>query len=78
MQNGKISLLQNPTTVEIGEWIINNANKVAAAKRIKNTTKATIYAVEEADFATPYMVKYAKDNDLNILVSISGEINTID
>ena len=79
MRNGSITLLQTPITVDIGDWVIHNIGKVAAAKRHQNTTKATIYAIEESDSATPQMVKYAKENDAMILVSISeGEIDAID
>ncbi len=79
MQNGNITLLQTPVTVDIRDWVIHNIGKVAAAKRHQNTTNATIYAIEESDFATPQMIKYAEENNAMILVSISkGEIGAID
>ena len=77
--SSKIALLSVPITIDIGEWLMNNIGMVAVAKRIPNSTKATIYAMEKADSAPDYMVKYAKDNDAMILTSISeGEINAID
>ena len=77
-RTGTLTLLSSPFTTDIGEWIINNIGKVAVAKREPNN-QATIYAIENAEAATPQMVKYAKENDAMILVSISeGDINAID
>ena len=79
MQKNGITLLPNPITIDIGEWVINNIGKVAVAKRHPDKKKATIYAIEKADSAPPQMVKYAKDNTAMILVGISeGEVNAID
>ncbi len=79
MQNNSIVLLPSPITIDIGDWVINNIGMVAVAKRIPDSEKATVYAVEKADSAPPQMVQYAKDNDAMILVGISeGDINAID
>ena len=77
--NNKITLLSTPVIVDIGEWVISNIGKVAAAKRSDDHKKATIYAIEDADVASPQMMKYVKENDAVILVGISkGEVDAID
>ena len=74
-----IILLSTPITVDIGEWMMNNIGKGAAAKRDPNTTTATIYAVENADSASSQMVRYARENNAMILVGLSeNEENAID
>ncbi len=77
-RNSTLTLLPSPTTIDIGEWVMNNIGMIAVAKRISGNT-AILYAVEKADVASTQMVKYAKDNDAMILVGISeGEENAID
>ena len=58
---------------------MGNAGKVAVAKKLPDRQKALIIAIENGDAATPYMVRYAKENDAIILIGISeDEKNAID
>lgn len=79
MQNNNLSIIPDLITVDIGKWIMENAGKVAIAKILPDRQKALIIAIENGDVATPYMVKYAKENDAIKLIGISEcEKNAID
>ena len=79
MQNNNLSVIPDPITVDIGKWIMENAGKVAVAKKLPDRQKALIIAIENGDAATPYMVRYAKENDAITLIGISeDEKNAID
>ena len=78
-KSNTLTLLPSPITIDIRDWIMNNIGMVAVAKKHPDGRKATLYAVKKADAAPPQMVKYARDNNAMILVSISeGEVNAID
>ena len=79
MQNNGLSMLSDPITVNIGEWVMKNIGKIAIAKKLPDNQKASIIAIENGDAATPYMIRFANENDAVILIGISdGEENAID
>ena len=75
---GKFNCLDNPISVNISDWLLNNVGFVSAGVK-ESDKRVKILAYQEADCATEEMQKFASDNNAVILVGISdGGANVID
>ena len=79
VMKNEITFLQQPVTVDVNEWLLNNSGLVAVAEKLEDKTKATIIAFQRSDMATVEMKKLANEKNGIILISTSdGDINAID